>query len=155
MKVEIDQSGKIEQTNKDTVLCLSNDTWDAVTITRKTKRHLQEVFRRKGQIRNYVLFVFAAGLTLLIKRNLKYKNIIIDREYYGKEAIINKLILTMLNEIRKVPILHFEFIGKRSLAHHYAHDITTKELKSPHIISLKELFLTLKKTEVGNRQKNA
>lgn len=61
MKYEIDQSGKIEQTNKNTVLCLSNDKWDSVLILARTKRQIQEIFRRNGQIRNYVILPFVQG----------------------------------------------------------------------------------------------
>lgn len=88
MPKQIDQSGKIEQTNKDTILCLSNDDWDAIKISAKTKRQLQEIFRRNGQNRNFVLFTFSAGLAILIDRNSRLHHLIIDREYYGHEAVI-------------------------------------------------------------------
>jgi len=46
MKIEIDQSGKIEETNVDTVIALSNGVKFSVRIHRRTKRRLQEEFRK-------------------------------------------------------------------------------------------------------------
>ena len=68
MRLQIDQSGKIEQTNKKTVLCLSNKEWYALVIPGKVKRQVQEVFRRHGQIRNFILFTFCAGIALLLQK---------------------------------------------------------------------------------------
>ncbi len=101
MKVEIDQSGKVEQTNKNTILCLSNDNWDAIIIKAKTKRQLQEIFRRHGQIRNFIIFTFSSLLAILIKRNLHLGKITIDQEYFGKEKIImNKAVEDVWNTAR-------------------------------------------------------
>jgi len=50
MKYQIDQSHKIEQTNKNTILCLSNGTEYTILITGKTKRKIQEILF-------YLLFV--------------------------------------------------------------------------------------------------
>lgn len=162
MKIEIDQSGKVEQTSKDTVLCLSNDHWDAVVIKAATKRQIQEVFRRHGQIKNYVIFTFCAGLSLLIKRNLKIDKIIIDREYFGKEPIIKEIILKMLGKKGKIPEIIFGNIGRRVMAHSRAYKIYSKRLKAKAVLTFVEIleeisraFLRIKKTEVGKRLKNA
>lgn len=116
MQCQIDQSGKIEKTNKDTVLCLSNDNWDAVVIKAKTKRQVQEIFRRNGQNRNFVLFTFSAGLAILISRNIDIFDILIDREYFGKESIIKNVILEMLKMKERVPKIYFGNIGKKAMA---------------------------------------
>jgi len=155
MRVEIDQSGKVEQTEKDTVLCLSNDHWDAVTIKARTKRQIQENFRRSGQTRNFIIFTFSAALAILIRRNLKSGKIIIDREYFGKEPVINELLLEMLHSAKNIPDIYFYEIGKESQAHAIAHDIATKEIKTKKIVSFEEIFREIKRTEVGKRLKNA
>jgi|SRR3990167_130932 len=152
---KIDQSGKIEQTNKDTILCISNDGWDAVTIKANIKRQTQEIFRRHGQTRNFVLFTFSAGLAILIKRNLKNTHIIIDREYYGKEPVIKEIVLEILQRSKKIPEIRFEFIGKKPLAHHRAYAIGLGKLKTKKSVTLEELWTELKKTEVVKRLKNA
>lgn len=154
MKIYIDQSGKVEQTNKDTVLCLSNGDWDAVLIKSKTKRQIQEIFRRHGQVRNYILFTFCAGLSLLIKRNIKIKRIIIDKEYIGHEPIIEKITREMLKD-KKAPEIVFDLIGKEVMAHKRANDIASKKLKTKKTLNQEEILKQIKMTEVGKRLKDA
>ncbi len=67
MSFMIDQSGKIEQTNKNTILCFSNNIHDTIIIKARSKRQLQEIFRRNGQIRNYILFTFSEVFYLIKK----------------------------------------------------------------------------------------
>ena len=113
MKIEIDQSGKIEQTAKDTVLAISNGDWDTIIIKARTKRQIQEIFRRHGQNKNFVLFTFSASLAILIKRNSKhYKNITIDTEYTGKGPIIKEIVLEILSSEKQTPSIMFGRIGK-------------------------------------------
>lgn len=154
MKIKIDQSGKIEKTNKNTVLCLSDDFWDALLIKAVTKRQLKEIFRRNGQIRNFILFTFSAGLSSLIKRNLDIHQVIIDQEYFGKEAIIKNVVLEMLREEKKTPRIYFERIGKKAMAHHRAYAIAIGKLKAKKTLSLEEILKQIKKTEVGKRLKD-
>lgn len=151
---QIDQSGKIEQTNKDTVLCLANGTWDSVFIKAKTKRQIQEIFRRNGRIRNYVLFTFCAALSILIKRNLKTGRIVIDREYYGKEPIIKKLLEEISKETKEKVILEFGLVGKSSRADFLAGEVFAKRKKPKLILTERVLLKTIKKTEVGRQLKD-
>jgi len=67
MKIEINQSNKIEQTNKDTIIGLSNQKAFTILINRKIKRKLQEEFRKQGKPRLFVYRTFIAGVVLLIK----------------------------------------------------------------------------------------
>lgn len=156
MAYQIDQSGKIEQTNKDTVLCLASENeWDTVTIKAKTKRQLQEIFRRNGQPRNYVLFVFCAGLSILIKRNINIPLVIIDREYFSKDAVIKEILLEMLAGNKKIPEISFGHIGRKVQAHLKGYRVYTGKLVTKKIITQSELLKAIKKTEVGNRLKDA
>ncbi len=155
MKVEIDQSGKIEQTNKNTIIALSNDKNDSIIINAKTKRQLQEVFRRHGQIRNYIIFTFSACLTILIERNSKYGKIYIDKEYYGRENLIEILIKSMFSGRNRTPDLEFCLIGKSANAHGVAYHVAVGEKMPNKIISFEEIIRIIKKTEVGKRLKNA
>ncbi|MBI4092037.1 MAG: hypothetical protein HY427_02425 [Candidatus Levybacteria bacterium] len=153
---QIDQSGKIEQTDKDTVLCLANEEeWDAILIKAKTKRQLQEIFRLNKQPRNYVLFVFCAGLAVLIKRNLDKDTITIDREYFGKEAVIKEILLGMIKENKRRPEILFGNIGRRVQAHLKGYKIYIRKIQAKKTISRVELLKEIKKTEVGKRLKNA
>ncbi len=152
-RYQIDQSGKIEQTNKTTVVCLANGKWDTIEISAKTKRQLQEIFRRNGQPRNFIIFSFCAALSILIKRNTYLKYVVIDREYFGKEPVIKEILLEMLGN-RKIEI-EFTTIGKKVQAHSKGYLTFTKTLKSKKKIKLEELFEEIKKTEVGKRLKGA
>lgn len=155
MATSIDQSGKIENTSKATILCLSNDKWDAVLIPSKVKRQIQEMFKRNGKIRNFIFFTFAASLALLIRRNNHLKHVVIDREYFGKEAIIKNILLRMLKNKKSPPNIVFSNIGKRAMAHNRAYAIAIGKLRTKKTLSLNEILYQIKKTEVGKRLKNA
>jgi hypothetical protein len=155
MRLQIDQSGKIEQTNKKTVLCLSNKEWYALVIPGKVKRQVQEVFRRHGQIRNFILFTFCAGIALLLQKARPKTKVIIDEEYIGKSPIIKNILGEMLADIKLIPNITFEFIGKHSHAHLLAKEVMLKHKKPTWIVKTKEIFREIKKTEVGKRLKNA
>ena len=54
MSFQIDQSGKIEDTAKNTVIAFSNDIQASVFISKKTKRQVQEAFRYHGEISFFI-----------------------------------------------------------------------------------------------------
>src|SRR5437762_13916338 len=85
--MQLDQSGKIEQTQYSTVLCLSNGDWYAVRIRAATKRQLQEIFRRNGQVRNYILFTFSATLALLSNSAQMPKALLWIMNIWGKRIL--------------------------------------------------------------------
>ncbi len=152
---EIDQSGKIEQTAKDTILCLSNHTWYAVRISAHAKRQLQEIFRRNGQIRNFVLFTFCAGLAILIRKSKILSTITIDEEYSGKNHSIKAILLEMFSNLSLNSDITFRRIGKQSSAHLHAKEVATGKQKPTTIITTEALLKIIKKTEVGKRLKGA
>jgi len=49
MRVEIDQSGKIEDKSKVTIIAFSDGVSFSVKIPGRVKRQLQEEFRRRGE----------------------------------------------------------------------------------------------------------
>lgn len=155
MNFEIDQSGKIEDTAKDTILCLSNDEWYAVRIPAMVKRQLQERFRRNGQIRNFVLFTFCAGLARLLRVVKPKTKVVIDREYFGKEPVIKNVLERMLADLMPMPVFDFRFIGKHSRAHSHANDVAVGKEKPTKILNEIGLLRQIKKTEVGKRLKDA
>jgi len=155
MVLEIDQSGKIEQTNKNTILCLSNKKWYALFIPARVKRQIQEIFRRNGQVRNFVLFTFCAGLALLLKEVKPKAKVIIDEEYYGKGAIIKNILQELLSKMKHLPIIEFRRIGKRSSAHILAKEVALRHKKPRWTVNTDQLIKQIKMTEVGKRLKNA
>ena len=154
MQIEIDQSGKIENTSKDTVLALSNRLQFSIIIPRKIKREIQIIFRKNKQPRNFVLFTFSAGLSILLHYAKPKHKVLIDKEYLGKEFIIKKHILeTYKKEVIK-PIISFGFIGKKSNSHRLASLVVKKKLKPNIIVTKNELLKVIKMTEVGKQLKS-
>lgn len=97
MSIEIDQSNKIEKTNKDTIIGLSNNKKFTALISAKIKRKLQEEFRKQGKPRLFVYRTFIAGIVLLLKyaqiNNLTH--ITIDLEYLTQDKILTSIFLEM------------------------------------------------------------
>jgi hypothetical protein len=155
MGLEIDQSGKIEQTEKDTVLCLSNDKWYAICIPRNVKRKLQLFFRSNRQIRNFIILTHVAGLFILLQKVKPGKKVYVDEEYGDKKAIIHKLMQEMSDKKMFQPVIEFKLIGKNSRADYFAGLIAQKLLKPTWILGFEEILEEIKKTEVGKRLKNA
>ncbi len=155
MKIEIDQSGKIEQTSKNTILCLSNKKWYAVLIPKRAKRQLQEIFRRNGQIRNFILFTFCAGLAILLRNSHPKSKVTIDEEYYGKSAVIKNILGQMLKGIHPEIPLAFACIGKTSPAHLLAKEVFKGRKEATVTLDANQILKQIKKTEVGNRLKDA
>jgi len=142
MKIESDQSIKIENTSKDTVLAFSNKESFAICIKAKTKRQLQEKFRKIGEPRSFVLRVFSAGVALLLKNySDKQLEVIIDIEYPGHEKTIKDLILQMYGKIssKKIENITFGLIGKNSRAHIVTYNIKIKKRNIEKIITCQEI----------------
>lgn len=142
MAYQIDQSNKIENTNKHTVLAISNHKEYAILITAKTKRKIQETFRKQGKPRLFVLKVFSAGIVILIQNSSLGPNeqIIIDKEYPGKEELLQKMIRNILLQVnKKSPEILFKQIGKKSNAHLIAHSTALGKRKAEKLITFDEI----------------
>ncbi len=155
MLYEIDQSGKIENTSKHTILCIAseNDYSYSILLSSNIKKQLQAHFRRAGQSRNFILYTFAALISILINRSIRPHAVVVDREYWGHEHIIAKLVYEMLTP--DTVTLRFNLVGKHSPAHYGAYEVFTGKQKAHHVLSNKEMLEALKKTEVGKRLSNA
>ena len=124
MRVEIDQSGKIEDTSRQTVLSYSNSKSKTLIILPKDKKLIQKLFRKAGRPTMYVYRTFAVMIYLLIKDDLKQiDQIIIDKEYQGYDKLIKQFILELCQKFNnkiEPDIIHFKEIGKKSNAHKIA-----------------------------------
>jgi hypothetical protein len=152
MKIEIDQSGRIEETNRDTVLAFSNGKSHSVRISGRTKRKIQEQFRQIGEPKVFMISTFITVTYLLIKDYLNdLHEIVIDVEYPGHEATIIKVLKAMANanKINNNPDIYFGLIGKHSKAHIKALAAFKKKQKVDSVISYEEIVSTCFKYKNG------
>lgn len=143
MKVQIDQSNKIEQTQKDTVIALSNGVKFTVLIRAKDKRVIQNEFRLRGEPRNFIVFTFSALLVFLLGKVKPAVEVIVDREYKEKEDIIReKLILyskRLAHDFDRSQIT-FKLVGKGSPAHKLAGKVAARKQNPDWRISAEEMM---------------
>lgn len=119
MKIEIDISGRIEETARASVV--ADSLKNTSLVHAKTKRALQKIYRDLGKPRVFVLELFSVMVTFLIQKDYHTSHIyIIDRDYYGHEERIKSLIIRYgkligmrINETQIV----FGYVGKNSEAH--------------------------------------
>lgn len=144
----IDQSGKIEDTAKNTVAAFSNDKQYAVLIPKKLKRQVQEIYRRCGLPRLFVPHLFSVGVFLAISQLKQPTSVTVDLEYPGKEKSLKQQIQLLLKQLRGFEIdIRFSRIGNRPRVHYAAHNVFTGKKKPDHIVSLTEVLRIIKKTD--------
>lgn len=121
MKIEIDQSGRVEYTSQPTVIAFSNSENRSVIINSKDKKYLQQLFRKAGKSNIFVYKTFSVLIFYLIKDKLKsIRQIIIDEEYTGYDKLIKQFIVELAvkhNYQLEPDIIHFKQIGKKSRSH--------------------------------------
>lgn len=147
MRVEVDQSGKIEQLNKDSVIAFSNRNQYSVLIPKLIKQEAYKLYKRK--IKNLRYKLFCIGIYYCLQHYIKEKELItICCEYSGKENLIKSLLLNYLrkDDTKIDPkIIHFGIIGKKSNAHAVAIDVFRGNRKPNKILSLEDVEKWLKK----------
>lgn len=145
---QIDQSGKIEQTNKNTVLGYSNSITRSILIPKKLKRKIQEVFRLHGFTSLFVYFLFSVGIFYLIEEFENKQEITIDTEYPGKDKIISSILESLLRNFNKPHHnISFARIGNRPPAHYVAKDVYDKKKIASTILNMEDVINALKKTD--------
>ena len=143
MKIYIDQSGKVEDTAKHTILACVNSEIKTIFLSAKDKRRLQEVFRRIGSPQLFVDYVFAALLILLLKP-LKISKVTVDLEYPGHTKIISALVTKEI-ELE----IDWKCIGKTSKAHDIAYKVFVGKLAIGKRSNTNEVFRVIKKITGG------
>lgn len=119
---QIDQSIKIENTNKISYVCLSNGKVLINSISANDKKELKLYFRELEKPLIFKLFTFSVLCAKVIIQ-AKARNVTIDTEYPGHERQIKSFILQILRmEDFEEPIIYFMQVGKSSSAHKEAHN---------------------------------
>jgi len=119
MKIEIDQSGKVEKTSVKTVI--ADSLGNNVVVSSKDKRFVQNLYRKAGKPRMFVYELFSLLVAHLIKQSFTKNNLyIIDIEYFHKDDLLTQLIFQFLKKLKiyaeKEQII-FSRIGRKSKAH--------------------------------------
>lgn len=148
MRYQVDQSGKIEDTAKDTIIAYANTTQYAVKLPRRLKRKIQEIFRLHGFTSLFVYYLFSVGVFYLLSNLEKTSEVVIDLEYPGKDQIMNAWISEFL-EKNGIPAHHITFarIGSRPRAHYAAKDVFDRKKLSDRVLNLEDIIQALKKTD--------
>lgn len=123
---QIDQSGKIEQTNRLTVVAVANGKTFSIRINAKDKKILKKIFREWDKPNIFSIQVFAILIYVLLeKAQLNGIDVVIDKEYLGHEDLIKSYIIQLMHKFQKVGLskenIEFGFVGKSSSAHYAAH----------------------------------
>ena len=147
MQVEVDQSGKVGQTNKVTVLAFANGVQRSVLLPGTQKRKVLEVIKRRRPEWSSALvhvYVFSVLVYLLIKDHTqKLSLVIIDREYLGHEGVIKNRILTLCRKrglvVHKDQIV-FANIGKKSPAHKLAWRVYNRLIDPDQVLSAHDVL---------------
>jgi len=143
-RIYIDQSGKVEYTNKQTVVAYSNGQDKAIFISSINKKKIQRIFRAAGKPDLFTYKTFATLIYLLIRQDLNKSHVlVIDREYTQKESLIKKYLVEL---IRKgghdfdPNDIHFTEIGKHSPAHTKAISTYRKRCKPELVVKDTDLL---------------
>jgi len=149
LRIEVDQSVKIEQTSGDTVLAYSDSKQFAISIPAQVKRKALVYLRGRGWFgKRAVLPCFAAGLFLLLKDIAGHVTlIIIDQEYQGHEADIKTMLLRHMREVGlelDPEVITFERLGKKSRAHKQAWGVQRGKIAPDREVTVEEFLGVLK-----------
>ena len=145
MRIEVDQSGRIEDPRVKTVLAFSNGKSYAVLIPARVKREALEILRQRyTQPRVLYLKIFSAGLYLLLKGIIDSVELItIDVEYEGKDEIIKGLLLGKIRRVKpnfSKHAIRFNRVGKKPPAHHRAYKTYIEKEKPDRVIAAQDLL---------------
>lgn len=138
----IDQSGRVEETNKITIVALADiEKSFTIVLPSKIKKELLETFRKNGKPKAFPIIVFATVVFMTMLRSKTYPpELIIDIEYPGHENTIKNIIITLCRRFKKkTPEIYFANIGKKDLAHIAAWK-TYKKIVKPNLTLKSEDF---------------
>lgn len=150
MKLDVDQSIRIEQLNRDSIIGLGNSVMQyAALVPRKVKRHFMEEMRRRGQPRQFPPTLFAVSIVASLQAGkIRPAVIVVDKEYDGYTMLIEAIITYCFPEIQ----IEFRQIGRKSPAHLIAYEVFKKRREPDAVLSkanLQALILSYNKKTAG------
>ena len=146
MRIEVDQSGKIEMLSQDTIIACSNDNQYSIKIPKKIKQGIYYNYKNKISQLKYKLFCI--GIYYCIERFLtKTKLIIIDDEYRGRNNLVKSVLISYIGkeyENFDEKLIKFSLITKNSKAHHVAIETFREEHRPNDVLAEKQIWRLLK-----------
>ena len=147
MHIEVDQSGKIEQLNKDTYIAFSNYEQYCVKLPKNVKQEI--VYEYRTKVRQIVQKLFSICVFFCLKDYLGRKEMItLDLEYPGWEDFIKRELVSCIKRSVHTNfddrIIRFGMIGKDSKAHKLALRTFREEEKPNRILTKNEVLKWLK-----------
>ncbi|MBU3905671.1 hypothetical protein KKC83_03160 [Patescibacteria group bacterium] len=135
-RFEVDQSIRIEQYTKDTIIAIANaENEFSVVIPRKVKQILRDDLRQYNP-KKFTPIMFASGIVSAIEQSkLTVHELAIDIEYPGHEDLITEIILNTFPQIE----INFIQIGKKSPAHYYAYGTHKKEKTADYAADINDI----------------
>lgn len=143
MQLQIDQSGKVEDTAKLTIVAYANGIEKTLKISGVEKRKLIRTMRMLDYPKTTFIYKAFAGLVFLLVKNAKADEIFIDKEYPRHEPTIKEILLQLFQKhAMSLPEISFSLIGKQSRAHKIAIE-TFRGARKPDLIIKAEEVLQL------------
>lgn len=144
MRIEIDQSPRIEETNRSSVLAFSNRLSYTIFVSAKVKRQVFKLLRLLGQssIASKITFFSILVFILLEPFLPQLDQVLIDWEYPGHEFQIKSRLLQLSKKFKKQlksEQIGFKQIGKKSKAHELAWTRFRKKAPVNKVVSFEEI----------------
>jgi hypothetical protein len=143
MNILVDISGRIEQTNKCSVLAYSNGHSKSIYISSKSKKKLQELFKKANKPRMFVIKTYVALLFLLLFEDLEsIISVTIDQEYEGHEVLVKGLLIELIRKNGKYfekGKIQYSLVGKSSNCHMIAISTFRGDRKPDIIVSYEDI----------------
>ena len=141
MTYYIDQSGKIEDSHRLTVVAVANGITKTIIINASEKQKLLTSMRVLDYPQKLYIYKIFAGLIYLLLKDITAQQIIIDEEYPGHEVTIKNYLLNLYqNQRQSCPTIDFSNIGKNSPAHKSAILTFRKKIKPDIIVKAKHIL---------------
>jgi len=141
MIYKIDQSGKIEDTHKLTIVAFANGRFKSLKISATEKQKLLIIMREFDFPKKTYIYKIFSGLIFLLLKKERIEEIIIDKEYPGHEATIKNIILQLFNKTKiKAPFISFNTIGKQSSVHKVALEVFRGKRKADIEVNSKQIL---------------
>ncbi len=142
-------SGRIEETNRPTVIAVANDISSTILISAREKRLLLKELKKRRPGRSAKLhhvLVFSTLVFYLIREHLgEFQQITIDLEYQGHEASIKEHVLNLCYRygLKVKGEIVFLQVGKKSPAHEKAIAVYRGKARADRIITAREILREL------------